>query len=147
MRSRLVTGLLLFTATPAWADDLKTLKLEKTILLEGKPGRFDHLALDSKGERLLVANLSNDSLDIVDLKAGKMVKQITGQKKAQGVAFALWGALGEAASAPVVIALAGILGLLAVAACAPWRSHHTIAQHARCPPPVSRKGTAMRYYH
>jgi DNA-binding beta-propeller fold protein YncE len=59
----------------------------KTIPLKGKEGRFDHLAIDHKGERLFVANLSNDSLDIVDLKAGKLVKQLPGQRKAQGVAF------------------------------------------------------------
>ena len=64
------------------------MKLAQTIPLEGKAGRFDHLALDAKGERLFVANLSNDSLDVVDLKAGKLLKQIAGQKKAQGVAFA-----------------------------------------------------------
>ncbi len=76
------------TITPAFAEEPKTLKLVQTIPLEGKPGRFDHLALDAKGGRLFVANLSNDSLDVVDLKASKLVKQIVGQKKAQGVAFA-----------------------------------------------------------
>jgi DNA-binding beta-propeller fold protein YncE len=46
------------------------------------------LALDGKGHRLFVANLSNDSLDIVDLKAGRLLKQIPGQEKIQGVAYA-----------------------------------------------------------
>ena len=64
------------------------MKLVQTIPLEGKAGRFDHLAIDAKGERLFVGNLPNDSLDIVDLKAGRLAKQLTGQKKAQGVAFA-----------------------------------------------------------
>ena len=73
---------------PAFAEEPRTMKLAQTIPLEGKAGRFDHLALDAKGERLFVANLSNDSLDVVDLKAGKLLKQIAGQKKAQGVAFA-----------------------------------------------------------
>src|SRR5947199_347599 len=43
---------------------------------------------DKDIERLFVANLSNDSLDIVDLKAGKLLKQIPGQGKIQGVAYA-----------------------------------------------------------
>src|SRR5262249_5832330 len=53
----------------------------------GAGGRLDHMAIDMKSERLFVANLSNNSLDIVDLKAGKLVKQITDQKKIQGIAY------------------------------------------------------------
>ncbi len=68
-------------------QEFKTVKLVQTIPLTGKPGRFDHLALDAKGNRLFVANLSNDSLDIVDLKAGKLIKQIPDQKKSQGVVY------------------------------------------------------------
>jgi DNA-binding beta-propeller fold protein YncE len=88
MRNTLVPWLALLAAHPAGADEPKTLKLEKTIPLQSVAGRYDHMALDSKGERLFVANLSNDSLDVIDLKAGKLIKQIPGQKKAQGVAFA-----------------------------------------------------------
>lgn len=82
----LLVGLLAVGCAPA--DEPKTLTLVQTIPLDGKAGRFDHLAIDTKGERLFVANLSNDSLDVVDLKAGKVAKQLTEQKKAQGVAFA-----------------------------------------------------------
>lgn len=64
------------------------MELVQTIHLRGKPGRLDHLALDGKGRRLFVANLSNNSLDIVDLKAGKLFKQIPRQRKIQGVAYA-----------------------------------------------------------
>jgi DNA-binding beta-propeller fold protein YncE len=88
MRTALVIGLMLVVSTPAVADEPKTLKLEKTIPIEGVVGRYDHMALDAKGDRLLVANLSNDSLDVIDLKAGKLVKQVPGQKKIQGVAYA-----------------------------------------------------------
>jgi hypothetical protein len=63
------------------------LELVREIPLKGKAGRLDHLALDARGGRLFIANLSNDSLDVVDLKAGRLVKQIPGQKKAQGVAY------------------------------------------------------------
>jgi DNA-binding beta-propeller fold protein YncE len=63
------------------------LELVQTIPLQGKAGRLDHLALDARGLRLFVANLSNASLDVVDLRAGKLLKQIPGQRKIQGVAY------------------------------------------------------------
>ena len=85
---RILAVVICLIAADAPADEPTTLKLVQTIPLAGKPGRFDHLALDTTRDRLLVANLSNDSLDVVDLTAGKLTKQITGQKKAQGVAFA-----------------------------------------------------------
>jgi DNA-binding beta-propeller fold protein YncE len=70
------------------AGEPVSLRLVQTISLKGAPGRLDHMAVDNEHGRLFVANLSNDSLDIVDLKAGKLVKQIPGQKKIQGVAYA-----------------------------------------------------------
>src|SRR5579884_2894520 len=83
------TGVLLALAAGfTTAAEPATLELLQTIPLKGKPGRLDHLAIDSKHSRLFVANLSNDSLDIVDLKAGKLVKQVLNQKKIQGIAYA-----------------------------------------------------------
>src|SRR4051794_20001634 len=64
------------------------LELVQTIQLEGAAGRLDHMALDADGRRLFVANLSNDSLDVIDLSAGKPIKRFTGQRKIQGVAYA-----------------------------------------------------------
>ncbi|MFO0967108.1 MAG: hypothetical protein U0793_16200 [Gemmataceae bacterium] len=75
-------------ANRASAGDAKTLELLQTIQLKGAPGRLDHLAIDNKNSRLFVANLSNNSLDIVDLKAGKLIKQIPDQKKIQDIAYA-----------------------------------------------------------
>src|SRR5262245_52418874 len=75
-------------AMPAPAADPPPLELKQTIDLVGPAGRLDHFALDSKHDRLFVANLSNNSLDVVDLKAGKLVKQIPDQKKIQGIAYA-----------------------------------------------------------
>jgi hypothetical protein len=69
-----LVALLPIAAEPA------TLELLQTIALKGKAGRLDPLAIDRKHDRLFVANLSNDSLDIVDLKAGKLLKQISEQK-------------------------------------------------------------------
>lgn len=87
--SQLAAGFLLFAGLrPILAVEPATLELVQTISLKGAPGRLDHLAIDSKHGRLFIANLSNNSLDIVDLKAGKLIKQIPGQRKIQGIAYA-----------------------------------------------------------
>jgi len=69
------------------AAEPATLELLQTIPLKGVAGRLDHVAIDRAHARLFVANLSNNSLDIVDLKAGKLIKQILDQKKIQGIAY------------------------------------------------------------
>jgi DNA-binding beta-propeller fold protein YncE len=78
----------LLAAPAAPGAEPTTLKLLQTIPLKGAAGRLDHMAIDSKGGRLFVANLSNNSLDVVDLKAGRLVKQVPGQTKIQGIAYA-----------------------------------------------------------
>jgi DNA-binding beta-propeller fold protein YncE len=78
----LLMGLLI-----ARAGEPASLRLVQTIPLKGVAGRVDHMAIDNLHGRLFVANLSNNSLDIVDLKAGKLIKQIPDQKKLQGIAY------------------------------------------------------------
>jgi hypothetical protein len=80
-------GLLLGSPLSA-ADPASSLELVQTIQLKGKPGKLDHLALDRKRDRLFLADTSNGTLDVVDLKAGKLLKQVTGQSGIQGVAYA-----------------------------------------------------------
>ncbi len=50
------------------------LKLAKTIPLPNVEGRFDHFAIDEKGQRLFVAALGNNTLEIVDLKNGQRLE-------------------------------------------------------------------------
>jgi DNA-binding beta-propeller fold protein YncE len=78
----------LVTTLAAAAADGPALKLVQTIELKGKPGKLDHLVVDSKGQRLFLANKVNYTLDVVDLKAGKLVTQKSGQSGVQGVAYA-----------------------------------------------------------
>ncbi len=78
---------LLALVGPAAAEPA-TLQLIQIIPLKGAPGRLDHVAIDRTHSRLFVANLSNNSLDIVDLKAGKLIKQVPDQNKIQGIAYA-----------------------------------------------------------
>jgi YVTN family beta-propeller protein len=77
----------LTVAVGATAAEPAALELVQTIPLKGKAGRLDHLGIDTRGNRLFVANLSNNSLDVVDLKAGKLVKQVPDQRRIQGVAY------------------------------------------------------------
>jgi hypothetical protein len=76
-----------FLAIPAQAAD-PSLELINTIVLKGKAGKLDHLALDAKRERLFLANTVNGTLDIVDVKDGKLLKQLRGQTGIQGIAYA-----------------------------------------------------------
>jgi DNA-binding beta-propeller fold protein YncE len=60
-----------------------------TIPLHGPVGkRLDHMTLDGKRDRLLVANMANATLDVIDVKNGKLLKEISHQKGIQGVAYA-----------------------------------------------------------
>jgi DNA-binding beta-propeller fold protein YncE len=69
----------------ARAQEPATLKLTKTIPLPGVIGRFDHFAIDLKGRRLFLAALGNNTLEVVDVAAGKRLRTITGLKKPTGV--------------------------------------------------------------
>src|SRR5258708_1813351 len=64
------------------------LELKRTIDLKGKAGNLDHLALEAKRERLFLANKTNNTLDIIDLKTGKLLEQKANQTAIQGVVYA-----------------------------------------------------------
>jgi DNA-binding beta-propeller fold protein YncE len=70
------------------AQEPKSMQRVQTIALKGKAGNLDHLAIDQKRQRLFIANKANNTLDIVDLAAGKLFKQISGQQAIQGLAYA-----------------------------------------------------------
>jgi DNA-binding beta-propeller fold protein YncE len=64
-----------------------SLKLEKTIPLDNVKGRIDHMAVDVPGQRLFVAALGNDTVEVVDLKAGKRIQSLSGFTEPQGIAY------------------------------------------------------------
>jgi len=65
-----------------------SLSLVQSIPLPNVTGRIDHLGVDKKGERLFVAELGNNSVDIIDLRGGKRISSITtGLNEPQGIAF------------------------------------------------------------
>jgi DNA-binding beta-propeller fold protein YncE len=64
------------------------LVLERTIALHDVRGRIDHMAIDLARKRLLIAELGNNSVDVVDLAAGTVVHRFTGLREPQGVGYA-----------------------------------------------------------
>ena len=63
------------------------LKLEATIPMVDVQGRIDHLSIDLKGQRLFVAALENNSLEVIDLKERRRVHTINGLAEPQGIAY------------------------------------------------------------
>jgi hypothetical protein len=64
------------------------LTLDKTIPMERVKGRIDHMAVDIAGQRLFVAALGNNTVEVLDLKAGKTLQSLPGFAEPQGIAFA-----------------------------------------------------------
>jgi DNA-binding beta-propeller fold protein YncE len=50
--------------------------LVQTIVIPNVNGRIDHMAVDARNQRLFVAELENNSLDVIDLKAVKRIHSI-----------------------------------------------------------------------
>lgn len=85
MPALLATGLVVGAHTTA--QERLPLRLVQTIALPNVEGRIDHLAVDLQAQRLFLAALGNNTLEVIDLQAGKIVHSIKGLPKPQGVAF------------------------------------------------------------
>jgi DNA-binding beta-propeller fold protein YncE len=55
--------------------------LIQTIAIPNVDGRIDHMAIDIRGQRLFVAELGNNSLDVIDLKAAKRIYSISNNER------------------------------------------------------------------
>jgi len=63
------------------------LQLVQKIPLGEVKGRIDHMAVDLARQRLFVAELDNDSVGVVNLKASQVSGRIHGLKEPQGVGY------------------------------------------------------------
>ena len=63
------------------------LRFVESISLPKVQGRIDHLALDLSGQRLFVAALGNNSVEVIDLRARKVLRSIPGLAEPQGLAY------------------------------------------------------------
>src|SRR5436190_2178290 len=84
MKSGLLTLAYLLSLVSAQAQSLKLLH---TVPLPGVKGRFDHCAMDVKGQHLFVAALGNDSLEIIDIANAKRLQSIKGLRTPTGVLY------------------------------------------------------------
>jgi DNA-binding beta-propeller fold protein YncE len=82
-----LTALVLASATVAMGQAAAPLKLEQTIELPDVQGRIDHMSIDIAGQRLFVSALGNNTVEVVDLKAGKRAHTISGLKEPQGALY------------------------------------------------------------
>ena len=79
--------LLFLSATLVRPQATAPLRLEKTIELPEVQGRIDHMSVDAKSQRLFVSALGNNTVEVIDLKAGKRTHTISGLREPQGVLY------------------------------------------------------------
>ena len=87
---KLVLALVMVTALgammPRPAD--APLALVQSIALPHVEGRIDHLAFDARTQRLYVAALGNNTVEVIDAKAGTHLRSMPGFREPQGIAVA-----------------------------------------------------------
>src|ERR1700688_1560484 len=69
--------------TPA-PRELLPLQLEEEIPVPGVVGRLDHFTADAKRKRLFVSALGNNTVEVIDTFAGKVIHSIQGLAEPQG---------------------------------------------------------------
>jgi hypothetical protein len=82
--------LLLFAAAlaaPVTAAQCQSLALERRIELPTVQGRLDHLAFDVNEERLFIAAVAADSVEVVDVVAGRWQRRLGSGHGPQGVVY------------------------------------------------------------
>jgi DNA-binding beta-propeller fold protein YncE len=72
---------------PGNAQSTPTLTLHQTIALPGVSGKFDHFAIDLPGQRLFAAATANHTVEVIDLKTGKVAQSIAGLGKPHGLVW------------------------------------------------------------
>lgn len=79
-----VLAILTYQAAPGE----KSMALIGAIELPRVEGRIDHLAFDPASQRLFVAALGNDTVEVLDLKNNSHLQSLSGFREPQGVAVA-----------------------------------------------------------
>jgi hypothetical protein len=83
----IVVGLTTLASAQEKQQEERGLRLVQTIPLPGVKGRLDHMGIDLEKKRLFVAATGNNSLEVVDLTGGKVLKSLAGFKDTQDALF------------------------------------------------------------
>jgi hypothetical protein len=68
--NNIINSLVLYSKQlSAKALPISSFRLIQTIAIPNVNGRIDHMAIDIRGQKLFIAELENNSLDIVDLSS------------------------------------------------------------------------------
>jgi DNA-binding beta-propeller fold protein YncE len=82
-----LTALALIAVVALPAEDPPSLRLERKIEMPEVQGRIDHLSIDLKTGRLFMAALGNDTVEVIDVNAGKRAHTLRGLAEPQGLLF------------------------------------------------------------
>jgi DNA-binding beta-propeller fold protein YncE len=86
-KSPLLLTLVFALARTVISQTAPPLDLVRTIPMPGISGRFDSFGVDVKGRRLFVTPLDRKTVEVYDLKAGKLIHSIPGIEKAHAVLY------------------------------------------------------------
>lgn len=95
MRQRLIVPLIAWCLLSALAllhepkgqQQAPSLRVVATVTLPGVKGRIDHLAFDLSRQRLFVAALGNDTVEVIDATKNARIRSLAGFHEPQGIAF------------------------------------------------------------
>lgn len=99
MQARIIAALVLLTFAGAWAGNdvhpaasvsspaVLPLELEEEIPVPNVAGRLDHFTADVKRHHLIFSALGNNTVEVIDTFAGRLVNTITGLSEPQGVLY------------------------------------------------------------
>jgi DNA-binding beta-propeller fold protein YncE len=87
MHRALLIALISVLATTGLHPVAEPLTFLRAVEMPGVKGRIDHLAVDLSSGRLFVAALGNDTVEVIDGRAGTWLRRFPGFHEPQGIAF------------------------------------------------------------
>jgi len=87
MHRALLIALIPVLATTGLHPVAEPLTFLRAVDMPGVKGRIDHLAVDLSSGRLFVAALGNDTVEVIDGRAGTRLRRLTGFHEPQGIAY------------------------------------------------------------